>query len=94
MKMRWKQPDGDTSQVRTVAKTTKDLVRKEPSEDFRFASSVAEFALILGDSRFKGEASFTSVLERARKAKGSDDEGYRAEFIRLVEQAEILSGNP
>ena len=94
VKMRWKQPDGDTSQLKTVAKTTKDLVRKEPSENFRFASSVAEFALILGDSRFKGEASFASVLERARKAKGSDDEGYRAEFIRLVEQAEILSGNP
>ena len=90
VKMRWKQPDGDTSQVKAVAKTAKDLVRKEPSEDFRFASSVAEFALILGDSRFKGEASFASVLERARKAKGSDDEGYRAEFIRLVEQAEIL----
>ena len=94
VKMRWKKPDGDKSQVKAVAKRAKDLVRKESSEDFRFAASVAEFALILGDSRFKGEASFTRVLERARKAKGSDDEGYRAEFIRLVELAEILSRNP
>ena len=94
VKMRWKQPDGDKSQVKAVAKRAKDLVRKESSEDFRFAASVAEFALILGDSRFKGEASFMHVLECARQAKGSDDEGYRAEFIRLVELAEILSGNP
>ena len=94
VKMRWKQPDGDKSQMKAIAKRAKDLVRKEASEDFRFAASVAEFALILGDSRFKGEASFTRVLERARQAKGSDDEGYRAEFIRLVELAEILSRNP
>ena len=57
------------------------------AEDFAFRAFDKAIRHI--DS-FKGEASFASVLERARKAKGSDDEGYRAEFIRLVEQAEIL----
>jgi uncharacterized ubiquitin-like protein YukD len=32
------------------------------------------------------------VLERARQAKGLDVEGYRSEFIRLVEKAQLLSG--
>jgi hypothetical protein len=30
------------------------------------------------------------VLELARNARGTDAEGYRAEFIRLVETCELL----
>jgi hypothetical protein len=30
---------------------------------------------------------------RARAAKGADDNGWRAEFIRLVETAELLKGD-
>ena len=52
--------------------------------------AVAEFALLLENSKFKGDASFDDVLKRARGAKGKDDEGYRAEFIRLVEAAQLF----
>jgi hypothetical protein len=35
------------------------------------------------------------VLTLARKAKGSDEEGYRSEFVRLVESAQMLAkGKP
>jgi RNA polymerase sigma factor (sigma-70 family) len=61
-----------------------------PSQNFRFASAVAEFGLLLRDAQFKGTAGFDAVLDRARGAKGADDDGYRAEFIRLVEQAQLL----
>ena len=91
VKLRWKAPDGDTSVLRETPCTEAAITRKEASEDFRFASSVAEFALLLENSKFKGDASFKSVLERARAATGADAEGYRAEFIRLVEAAEIYS---
>ena len=98
VKTRWKAPDGDASKLKEVAWRAADIVRAEPSEDFRFASAVAEFALMLEGSKFKGDASFADVLRRARGAKGADEEGYRAEFIRLVEMAELLerggSGNP
>ena len=67
------------------------ITSKTPSEDFRFASAVAEFALIMSDSKFKGGASFDKILDRARHAKGEDLEGYRAEFIRLVETAQLLA---
>lgn len=93
LKMRWKAPDGDRSVKREVAYRAAAITREEPSEDFRFASAVAEYALILRNSKFKADASFVSVLNRARKAKGVDDEGYRAEFIRLVEQAELIDGD-
>ena len=90
VKTRYKLPGDEKSVLRERAHTAAELTRKEPSEDFRFASAVAEFALLLKDSKFKGEASFQQVLERARGAKGEDREGYRAEFIRLVEAAELM----
>ena len=90
VKTRWKAPDGDKSKLKEIAWRAADIVRAEPSEDFRFASAVAEFALLLEDSKCKGGASFEDVLKRARGAKGADEEGYRAEFIRLVEMAELL----
>ena len=92
VKMRWKAPDGDKSQLKEVAWCAVDITHPEPSEDFRFASAVAEFALLLENSKFKGDASFESVIRRASGSKGTDEEGYRAEFIRLVEFAELQKG--
>ena len=94
VKMRYKKPDGDKSVLIEKAHTAAEMTRKEPSEDFRFASAVAEFALLLEGSKFKGEASYSQLIERARKAKGEDREGYRAEFIRLAESAEAYDDVP
>ena len=52
--------------------------------------AMVEFALLMKDSSFKGSASFDSVIKRARAAKGADTDGWRAEFIRLVETAQLL----
>ena len=40
---------------------------------------------------FKGAASLKAVIKRAKGAKGADENGYRAEFIRLVETADLLN---
>ena len=91
VKLRWKKPDGDTSMLKEIPIAEAQITLNTPSEDFRFASAVAEFALLLSDSKFKGDASFDKILDRARHAKGEDLEGYRAEFIRLVEMAQLLA---
>ena len=91
VKTRYKLPSAETSVLREQAHAAAELMRKEPSEDFRFASAVAEFALLLKDSKFKGEASYANLIERARNAKGVDREGLRAEFIRLAETAELMA---
>ena len=90
VKLRWKAPDGDASELAETPFAAA-AATETPSEDFRFAAAVAEYALLLENSKFKGDASFSNVLERARAAKGADDEGWRAEFIRLVEAAELYS---
>ena len=91
VKLRWKKPDGDTSMLKEIPISEAQITSKTPSEDFRFAAAVAEFALLASDSKFKGGASFDKILDRARHAKGEDLEGYRAEFIRLVETAQLLT---
>ena len=91
VKLRYKAPDGDTSQLFAMA--VKDSARTE-SADVRFAAAVAEFGMLLRDSEHKGTASFASVLELAREGQGHDPGGYRAEFIRLVEAAQALTDAP
>jgi Ca-activated chloride channel family protein len=62
----------------------------EASERFRFSAAVAEFGLLLRASEFRADATYEQVLQLAKKTKGEDEEGYRAEFIRLVETVELL----
>ncbi len=88
VKFRYKEPDGATSKLLThVVPFNKPAAG---SENFEFATAVAQFGMLLRNSEFKSNASYKSVLELARKAKGKDNEGYRAEFIKLVEVAELL----
>ena len=47
--------------------------------------------MLLRDSEHKGHASFDQVLALARGARGEDDNGYRGEFIGLVETARSLA---
>jgi Ca-activated chloride channel family protein len=89
VKLRYKQPEGSTSRL------LERVVRTEsanPSADFRFASAVAGFGMLLRDSEYKGRASYGDVIALARGARGVDEEGYRSEFIRLVETAATLAG--
>ena len=90
VKLRYKLPDGNKSQLMEKAVNNESIAFNHASENFIFAASVAEFGLILRDSEYKGLASFEHVIESAKKAKGLDDEGYRSEFIKLVKTAKLL----
>jgi Ca-activated chloride channel family protein len=92
IRFRYKKPDGETSReiVRKIPATSVAL--KKAGENIRFAAAVAEWGMVLRNSEFKGSANYSQILEMARGAKGLDSRGYRAEFIRLVEMAELLTG--
>jgi len=91
VKFRYKAPDGDVSKLIEHPLKNDELSTTRTSDNFRFAASVAEFGMLLRKSEFKAAASFDNVIKMARKAKGNDEEGYRAEFIRLVESAQMLA---
>ncbi len=91
VKLRYKDPDGQASKlISRPVRDDNDEMAKMP-EDLRFASAVAEFGLLLRDSEHKGSSSYRQVLELARNSRGNDTEGYRAEFIKLVEAASQLA---
>jgi Ca-activated chloride channel family protein len=92
VKMRHKEPDGDTSTLREVPVSNVSKDYSKASEDFQFAASVASFAMLLKDSPYKGSSNYSLVLELADAAKSHDPGEYRAEFIDLVKKAKSLSG--
>ncbi len=91
VKFRYKAPDGDVSQLIEQTVLDKQMPVARMSDNFRFAAAVAEFGMLLRNSEFKSNASFENVAAMAKKAKGNDEEGYRAEFIRLVENVSALA---
>ena len=93
VKLRYQRPEGSTSQL--LEAPVRDVERRDQrlSDDFGFATAVAEFGMLLRNSEFKGTSSGSSVLEMARAHRGEDRDGYRAEFIQLVRAWQTLTGN-
>jgi Ca-activated chloride channel homolog len=87
VKLRYKAPDGNDSRLLTHAVRNR---AGEPSATIGFAAAVAQFGMLLRGSEFKGTATWTAVQEQARRSRGDDPDGYRAEFIRLVDLAAAL----
>ena len=94
VKLRYKQPKQDVSKLLSVPLRGPVKPFETASENTRFAASVAEWGLLMRESEFKDKASFDQVLDIARKAKGEDREGYRSEFIRLVETSKNIKTKP
>ena len=93
IKFRYKRPDSDSSKLNVVTVPDKPLDFNNTSNDFRFASAVAEFGMLLRGSEYKQKGSFDQAIKIAKGAKGKDDDGYRSEFIRLAESAKSLAAN-
>jgi Ca-activated chloride channel family protein len=90
VKLRYKNPKGKRSKRTEFTVADNILPLKKTSNNFRFAAAVAQWSLLLRDSEFKGEASYENTLKLAKNAKGTDAFGYRAEFLRLVQQSSLL----
>jgi Ca-activated chloride channel family protein len=87
IKLRYKPPSEETSRLLSA------VIDNRPQTlggNLGFASAVAEFGMLLRDSPHKANASFDALIARARQFRGTDAEGYRAEFIRLADLASGL----
>lgn len=90
LKMRYKPVKSSVSKLIEKAVFDTDTEFTKTTENFRFASAVAGFGMILRDSEFKKDFRTGDVIRIAKTAKGQDEEGYRTEFINLVEKYELL----
>ena len=85
IKFRYKKPDGEksTEMVETIKNETIDL--SKASSDFKFSTAVAWFGLKLRDSKLIQKKSNNDIKALALQGKSNDEDGYRSEFIRLVD---------
>lgn len=85
VKFRYKKPDGDKSieMVNVIANKASTL--QTASTDFRFCTAVAWFGLKLRDSKLIANKSSQDIKKLAASGLSNDTDGYKAEFIRLVE---------
>ena len=90
LKMRYKQPEGDSSKKLEWPAADDGQSFSAASQDFQFAAAVAGFGLLLRDSQYKGNLTYGAVMEVAQSAIGEDKPGYRAEFLELVRKAKEL----
>lgn len=91
LKMRYKDPQSANSKLLEYP-LHRSLARNlaQTSDDFRFAAAVAAFGQILRGGDYTAEYHLAQVKELAKNARGKDEQGYRAEFVRLVELAQGL----
>jgi Ca-activated chloride channel family protein len=88
VKLRYKAPDGNESRLIAVPVKNRS---GELSPNIGFAAAVAEFGMLLRQSGDCGDASHAGAAALARRYRGSDPDGYRTEFVKLVELADALS---
>jgi Ca-activated chloride channel homolog len=90
IKFRYKAPSARESRLleRAVLDTGRAL--DQTSSDFRFSAAVAVFGMVLGESPSRGASSFALARQLAEGSSAHDPEGYRREFLSLVDTAASL----
>jgi Ca-activated chloride channel family protein len=90
LKLRYKEPDGQTSKLVEYPLSGSGHSFHSASADFQFAAAVASFGMILRGSEHRSSSNLAAVAEIASAALGKDEGGYRAEFVDLVRKAQSL----
>lgn len=89
LKFRYKLPTGDQPS-RLIERSIPAICTARPSDNYNLAASVAEFGLLLRDSKHKGAATWSHVLDQVQKSALNDPGGYRKELAGLVEKREKM----
>ena len=90
VKFRYKKPDGNKSILLTKIMKDEEVELEQASHNLQFSAAVASFGMKLRGSESTKEMSFSDILGIAKMSKGLDENGYRAEFLKLVETAELI----
>ncbi len=86
VKLRYKQPSADASQLITMPLASSLLSGESmASTDMKFSAAVAGFAQLLRGGTYLGDWGYNELLSLARSNRGADNYGHRAEFVNLIE---------
>lgn len=90
VKFRYKKPDGNQSLLLTKIMIDEVVELEQASQNLQFSAAVASFGMKLRQSTSAKNMDFQEILAIAKMAKGIDENGYRAEFLKIVETAELI----
>ena len=93
IKLRYKEPESDSSKLLIYPIADENKNWEEASDNFKLSAAVTEFGLLLRESSYKQNSSFEQTLAIAKSAVGEDKNGYRREFVKLIEDTEALKNN-
>jgi Ca-activated chloride channel family protein len=93
VKFRYKKPDGDVSKLMVKTVDNKTISLDKSSDNLRWSAAVATFGMLIKNSDYIEDADFKTVLKWAKSARGKDENGYRIEFIKMVETSQFMSKN-
>jgi Ca-activated chloride channel family protein len=92
VRLRYKAPDGEQSKLLEYpVHTANTKALASSSTDFRFAVSVAGFGQLLRGGKYSNQFDYRDVAQLAKNSVGADREGYRREFLALIDTAAALS---
>ncbi|MEO1450738.1 MAG: YfbK domain-containing protein, partial [Bacteroidota bacterium] len=90
VKLRYKAPEGSVSELITQTVGLEERSMDATSNAYRWSAAIAGWGMLLRKSKHMGTATTADIVSLAKGSKGTDENGYRAEAIRLMEQSEVL----
>jgi len=90
LRIRYKQPGAATSEQVDNPIVDEGKTAWDATPDMQFAAAVAEFGMLLRDSKYKGTATWKDVTALARAMQGEDVDGVRGELLQLVKKSSAV----
>lgn len=90
IKLRYKIPGDTVSRFISTTIYNEAIPNEKVSENFQLASSLAAFGMTLRNSPYKGTSDFQLAEKLALMSLKSDKEGWRKEYILLLDKARNL----
>lgn len=90
LKIRYKEPQEKESKLMQMVIAGEATALEKASINAKFSSAAASFGMLLRESKFNKDLTYKNVIDLANSAIGSDNFGYRKEFINIVALAEKI----
>lgn len=91
IKVRYKKPAEAKSTKFEIAVLNTDASFYNATKEMQFSVSVAMFGMKLRNSPFIKDITYDKLIQISKSSKGSDEDGYRSEMIKLIEKAQLIA---
>ncbi len=88
VKLRYKEPEGATSQLLTFPLADSKQTFGQADRDFQWAATVAQFGMLLRGSQYAGQSNWKNLLEQATDVAGVSPDATRQECLEMIRKCQ------